>query len=87
VPTKAVRPNVVKTAQAGGTGTLRINSRPWSRVYVDGRLIGDTPQTGIVLGAGRHTVTLVNAQFDLRKVLTVELKPGQTVTKVIALSE
>lgn len=76
-----------RAAEAGGTGTLRINSRPWGRIYVDGRLVGNTPQTGIVLSAGRHTVTLVNPQFNLRKVLTIQLKPGESVTRVVALSE
>ena len=40
-------------APAGGNqGTLRINSRPWSQVYVDGRLIGNTPQMNIPLSLG-----------------------------------
>jgi serine/threonine protein kinase len=69
----------------GGTGTLRINSRPWSRVYVDGRLVGNTPRTDLVLNAGRHTVTLVNPDFNLKKILVVQLKRGELVTKIVAL--
>lgn len=80
------RPSANKTPEPSGTGTLRINSRPWSQVYVDGRLVGSTPQTGLTLGAGRHTVTLVNPDFNLRKVLAIELKRGEIVTKVVALT-
>jgi hypothetical protein len=68
-----------------GKGTLRINSRPWSKIYVDGRLVGNTPQMGIMLGAGRHTVTLVNPDFGLRKVLTVTIKRGEVATKIVNL--
>jgi hypothetical protein len=69
-----------------GTGVLRVNSRPWSRVYVDGRLLGSTPQTKLVLGAGRHTVTLVNPDFGFERVLTVQIKPGETLTKIVDFS-
>ena len=71
--------------QWGGKGTLRINSRPWSKVYVDGRLVGNTPQMGLLLDSGKHTVTLVNPDFSLRKVLTVNIKRGDTVTKIVNL--
>jgi serine/threonine protein kinase len=74
-------------AAEGAPGILRINSRPWSRVFVDGRLIGTTPQMKITLGAGLHTVTLVNPDFGLQKVLSVQIAPGETVTKIIELSQ
>ncbi|MBN1653814.1 MAG: PEGA domain-containing protein [Deltaproteobacteria bacterium] len=69
------------------TGTLRINSRPWSQVFVDGRSVGTTPQMGLRLQAGRHTVKLVNRSFRLSKTITVELKPGQTVSEIVNLIE
>jgi serine/threonine protein kinase len=72
-------------AQSGGTGTLRVNSRPWSRVVVDGRLIGNTPQMAIPLRPGKHTVTLVNPEFGVDKTLTVEIKAGEVVTKAVVL--
>jgi serine/threonine-protein kinase len=82
-----VEQTVDSAAGQGNTGVLRINSRPWSRVYVDGRMLGSTPQMNIVLGAGRHTVTLVNPDFGLQRVLTVQIKPNETVTKIIELQE
>jgi serine/threonine protein kinase len=70
----------------GGEGTLRINTRPWSQVYVDGQLIGNTPQMNIPLRAGRHRVTLVNSDFNIRETVTVTIRAGQTETKIITLT-
>jgi serine/threonine-protein kinase len=67
-------------------GTLRVNSRPWSRVYIDGRMVGNTPQMQLSLAAGWHTVTLVNPDFGLQKVVTIRIKPGELITKIIDLS-
>lgn len=69
-----------------GTGKLRINSRPWSQVYVDGRLIGNTPRTDLVLSAGVHTVTLISPDFGYKRVLAVPIKRGETVTKIVDLA-
>jgi serine/threonine-protein kinase len=71
----------------GGTGTLRINTRPWSKVFVDGRLIGNTPQMNIPLESGRHSVTLVNDDFGIRKTVKVEIRAGQIETQVLTLTE
>jgi serine/threonine-protein kinase len=75
----------VEPRASGGAGTLRINTRPWSQVFVDGRLIGNTPQMSISLPAGRHTVTLVNSDFDIRETITVEIAAGETTTRVLTL--
>ncbi len=74
-------------AREGGTGTLRINTRPASEVYVDGRLVGHTPQMNIQLSAGSHRVTLVNEEFDVRRTISVDVRAGETVTKVVELTE
>jgi hypothetical protein len=66
-------------------GILRVNSRPWSRVIVDGRLIGNTPQMSIPLRAGTHTLNLVNPEFGIDKKLTLEIKAGETVTRAVTL--
>jgi hypothetical protein len=69
-----------------GTGKLRINSRPWSQVYVDGRLIGNTPRTDVVLSAGVHTVTLIAPDFGYKRVLSIPIKHGEMVTKIVDLA-
>jgi hypothetical protein len=80
-------PAGMDTAMAGGTGpgTLRINTRPWSQVYVDGRLIGNTPQMNISLPAGSHRVTLVNPDFNIRQSVSVTVEAGQVTTRVLTL--
>jgi serine/threonine protein kinase len=72
-------------APSGGFGTLRINTQPWSQVFVDGRLIGNTPQMAISLPAGTHKVTLINGEYNIRKTLVVTIVNGRTETKIINL--
>jgi serine/threonine-protein kinase len=45
------------------TGTLILNATPWGSVYVDGRLVGNTPQTGLRLPEGTHTLRVVRDGF------------------------
>lgn len=76
-----------ESAAGSGPGTLRVNSRPWAQVFVDGKLIGVTPQRSISLPAGPHTLLLVNGEFNIRKSVEVEIKPGQITTQVLNLTE
>jgi serine/threonine protein kinase len=69
----------------GGTGTLRINSKPWSQVYVDGKLIGNTPQMNVPLSEGTHRITLNNPEFGLKKNLSVNIRADQTETQIVNL--
>jgi len=78
-------PDPEPAVSGGGTGTLRVQTRPWSQVFVDGRLIGTTPQMGIQLSAGRHTVTFVNNDFGIRKTIKVNIKAGGIETQVLTL--
>jgi hypothetical protein len=70
---------------SGHLGMLRLNTRPWSQVFVDGRLIGNTPIMGVPLQAGEHRVELVNAAMDVRKTIQVKIKPDEVVTKIVLL--
>jgi hypothetical protein len=70
-----------------GSGTLRVNSRPWSEVYVDDRKIGHTPQLAINLAAGRHMLRLVNANFGVTRTFAVDIRSGETLTKVELLDD
>ena len=94
-PVPMTQPSSSSSSATGGSGatgdadkgTLRVNSRPWSRVYIDGRLVGNTPQMQLSLAPGWHTVTLVNPDFGLQKVVTIRVKPGELVTKIVDLSK
>ncbi|MET0389454.1 MAG: PEGA domain-containing protein [Polyangiales bacterium] len=75
------------SSSAGKMGTLRINTRPWATVSVDGRVMGNTPQPGIQLSVGTHKVQLVNAQMGMSKSLSVTIKAGQVTTHVLNLAD
>lgn len=66
-------------------GTLRINSRPWSHVYIDDRPVGTTPILTISLSSGTHNVRLVNEQFGLSKRFDVQIEPGESLSRVVSL--
>lgn len=74
-------------ASAGGMGTLRINTRPWSAITVDGKKVGNTPQLNLQLSAGTHKIRLTNPQMGLSKTIRVKIKKGQTTTKILNLIE
>src|SRR5262249_39759262 len=74
-------------AAAKNAGTLRINSRPWAQVFVDGSLVGNTPQMGIQLKPGAHEVRLVNPQFAMQKTFKVNVRAGESVTRSENLAE
>ena len=97
---RVVRVTTAPVAPAGGaispppsaprgaaTGTLRVNSLPWSEVFVDGKPVGNTPQMGLLLPAGRHKLKLVNPPLEMTKILSVQIEPGQVVTETINLSQ
>jgi hypothetical protein len=54
-------------------------------VFVDGKMIGNTPQMNVSLAAGDHRITLVNPEFRLRKNLTVTIKAGAVETQIVTL--
>jgi serine/threonine-protein kinase len=66
-------------------GTLRINSRPWSQVFIDGRLIGNTPQMAVSVPAGRYTVRLSNPELGMSKTIILQVAAGELVTRVETL--
>jgi hypothetical protein len=77
----------LQAASPGSPGTLRINSRPWSQVFVDGRSIGMTPQLNVSVPAGEHSVHLVNPEFGMTKTFTVSVSAGESVTRVETLED
>jgi hypothetical protein len=68
-------------------GTLRVNSRPWSQVFIDGKGYGHTPRFNIELAAGSHSLELVNDEFGVRRKLDFTITPGKIETLVVNLLE
>ena len=66
-----------------GEGFLRLGSKPWTKIAVDGKDSGlTTPQTHLRLNAGSHKITLSNPQFGIVNSFTVDIKTGETETVV-----
>jgi serine/threonine-protein kinase len=77
----------VAAGHGGAGGTLRVNSRPWAQIFVDGRPMGNTPQPNLRLTPGNHKIQLVNQPMGLSKSFSVNVKPGDVITKVMNLAE
>jgi hypothetical protein len=65
-------------AVAGGEGTLNMNSIPASSVVLDGKPLGSTPQIGITVSAGTHTILFVNADQGFKRQISVSVAAGET---------
>jgi serine/threonine-protein kinase len=76
-PTPAATPAPVRPpAAAPAPGRLFVNARPWGQVYLDGQLVGNTPQANLVVSAGTHRLRVVREGFaPFERVLQVA--PGQ----------
>jgi eukaryotic-like serine/threonine-protein kinase len=62
-------------AGSSGTGELKLNSIPASRVLLDGRPLGFTPKVGLTVPAGPHTVVFVYATGE-RHTRSTSVLPG-----------
>ncbi len=65
----------------GRMGTLRVNTRPHSRVFVNGRDVGFTPVTNLRLPAGRHTLRFVYEGGEDRMRVTIEAGRTRTIVR------
>lgn len=78
-PPRALRA-VLRPAVSNETGSLTINSLPWSRVMIDGTYVGNTPLIKLQLRAGRHRVELRGPGGELRKRFTANLKASKPLS-------
>ncbi len=65
------------TPSKTGRGYLSVNTRPWTKVYVDGRFIMNTPLMRYELPAGPHRLTLINEDRNIRETVDVRIEAGQ----------
>lgn len=66
-------------------GTLRLDTKPWSTVFLGERKLGDTPLLGTTLPAGRHQLHLVNAEAGIDQTIEVEILPNEETVKKLRL--
>jgi hypothetical protein len=80
-PAALTRPRVGRqtTVREGGgpLAELRVNSKPPCQLYIDGRDMGWTPQRGISVPPGRHTVEFRNREMGVERKVIVDAKVGE----------
>jgi serine/threonine-protein kinase len=60
-------------------GYLSVDATPWAQVYVDGRLVGETPIDRFPLPPSEVTVKLVNPELSRSVTRRVKVAAGQRV--------
>ena len=83
-PRAAPAPQPAATAPEAEQGFLTLDTYPWTRVSLNGRVLGNTPLVRVALPAGTHVLTLENAQDNVKQTTTVVIKPNETVSKRLA---
>ncbi len=82
-PPKLALPKAPVPVATGNFGYLRVNSKPWTKIIVDGVDTGlNTPQTSYRLTPGTHKLTLFNPQFNIKETFTITLSAGETQTVI-----
>lgn len=79
-------PPAPMTQRPTGTGELRVNTRPWSRVYLGDRLLGTTPLGGVSLPAGRTSLRFVDRDGETHR-RSVTIRAGERETMFLDFSE
>ncbi len=70
-----------KATSGKQTGFLNVGAKPWAEISIDSqRWPYQTPQAGIELPVGKHTVTLSNRETGVTKSQTVQIQQGQYKT-------
>jgi serine/threonine protein kinase len=76
-PKVAPRPKRVRPPKKAPTGFLNVGAKPWAEIQIDGKPWPyQTPQAGIELRAGKHSVTLHNPETGVTKTTAVYIKSG-----------
>ena len=76
------KPEPEEVAAKPEYGFLRVDTEPWSEVYLGRRKLGITPINRRKMRAGKFRLTFVNKDAGIRKTITVKIRPGKT-TKVV----
>lgn len=71
-------------AEASEKGFLTLDTFPWTKVLLNGRVLGTTPLIKSALPPGTYTLSLENPDEKISEHTTVTIKAGETVSKRIA---
>ena len=64
-----------------GSGTLSLDTVPWTTVFLAGKKLGETPLVNVPVPAGTLELTLVNSEAGIKESYLAKVKAGQA-TKV-----
>jgi serine/threonine protein kinase len=64
-----------------------IQAIPWARVYVDGRLLGETPLTNVRLPVGERRLRFVNDPLGIEKTVSVVVRTGSNPKVIVSLTD
>jgi serine/threonine-protein kinase len=79
VVTAPLKPKPRVPATPAVMGQVEFRVRPFGKVWVDGRLLGETPFDAVTLGAGKHQVRVQNRELGKDVNLAFEVKEGPNV--------
>ena len=79
---KPVTPPPLPPPIAKGPGYLWVGSKPWTKIFVDGKDSGLTTPRKIPLRPGRHKITLRNPRFNIDWSFKVVIRSGKTEKKI-----
>ena len=71
--------------RAVAKGTLKIDTVPWTSVFLGSKKLGDTPILNAKLPAGRHVLRLVNAESGIEQTIEVEIVANAETVKRLKL--
>ncbi len=81
------KPGMSVALRPRGTGTLKINSEPFSVVFWGKKRIGPTPQMNVKLPAGSHTLLLKNEALGIQKRVRVHIEANKVRTVFVELKK
>ncbi|MFO0598411.1 MAG: serine/threonine-protein kinase [Myxococcaceae bacterium] len=71
-------PPLVTNPTPSAPGFLTINTTPWTKVSIDGDLMGSTPLAKLKLAPGPHQIVFVNEGENINVVRSVTIAPGES---------
>jgi len=87
VPASALAPgSTFRTELDPILGTVEaIQAIPWARVYVGGRLLGETPLTKVRLPVGERRLRFVNDPLGVEREVTIVVRTGSNPKVIVSL--
>jgi serine/threonine protein kinase len=72
-PREVKKPKAPPPVPKGPTARLEFRVRPFGSVYLDGKLLGDTPMAPVEVLVGRHSLRIVNRELGREEKRTIDV--------------